>query len=192
MYGGYGGKSALGGTFAPWPRGWGSLLTRSHYKDIALRWKSRGLSVILRGRRRSDAILRIHLTIGFGCTGCILQWGSFLGRSRSDRAVLFRGRPRHPHGALQPLTFQERPPRAVFFSRYPSSSLIYFKSPAFFAFRDPRFFAVRGPLLELGSVSLELEKYLSPLCSRTEGLRTDICEPISRRERRQDRRFPKN
>ena len=115
MYGGYGDKSALGGIFAPWPRGWGSLLTRSHYKDIALRWKSRGLSVILRGRRRSDAILRIHLTIGFGCTGCILQWGSFLGRSRSDRAVLFRGRPRHPHGALQPLTFQERPPRAVFF-----------------------------------------------------------------------------
>ena len=95
--------------------GWGSLLTRSHYKDIVLRWKSRGLSVIIQGRRRSDAILRIHLTVGFGCTGCILQWGSFLGRSRSDRAVLFRGRPRHPHGALQPLTFQERPPRAVFF-----------------------------------------------------------------------------
>ena len=156
MYGGYGGKSALGGTFAPWPRGWGSLLTRFHRKDIVLRWKSRGLSVILRGRRRSDAILRIHLTIGFGCTGCILQWGSFLGRSRSDRAVLFRGRPRHPHGALQPLTFQERPPRAVFFLDILPPSLS-FKSPAFLHFEIPAFLRFAAPCSSSGACPRSLK-----------------------------------
>lgn len=156
MYGGYGGKSALGGTFAPWPRGWGSLLTRFHRKDIVLRWKSRGLSVILRGRRRSDAILRIHLTIGFGCTGCILQWGSFLGRSRSYRAVLSRCRPRHPHGALQPLTFQERPPRAVFFSI--SSLLPYLSNPLHFLhFEIPAFLRFAAPCSSSGACPRSLK-----------------------------------
>ena len=60
------------------------------------------------------------------------------------------------------------------FSRYPPSSLLYSNPLHFLHFEIPAFFAVRGPLLELGRVSPELEKYLPLLCPGTEGLRADF------------------